>query len=99
MANISLRCDDDLKKHIKDLSRSTGLNMSQVIIQLCTKGRISNRSKIQKNQIEILYNANVIRNELNHISSHISENKVIDILVLESLINIEQYLKEITYGK
>lgn len=99
MTTISLRSDDDFKKFIKKTSDSTGLNMSQVIIQLCTKGRISNRSKIQKNQIEILYNANMIRNELNYISSHLSKNKVIDILVLKSLIKIEQYLEEITHGK
>ena len=99
MANTSFNADDDLKKYIEDLMKSTGLNKSQVIIQLCTKGRVSNRSKIQKNQIEILYNANVIRNELNYISSHLSTNKVIDILVLKSLIIIEKYLEEITYGK
>jgi len=99
MARITLSCTDNFKTYVKESSDSKGISVSKLIIELCTNGRITDASKRQKNQIEILYNLNVIRNEIYKISDHICGDDMVDIIALESLLVLENFIKEIINGK
>ena len=99
MTSINFRCTEEFKEHIQKLSKSMGLTQTDLIIKLCLDARVSDISKRHKNQVEILYNVNAVRNELNKISSYVSTKNVLDEIALESLIIIEKFIEDAMHGK
>jgi len=99
MTSINFRCTKEFKANIIKLSHSMGLTQTDLIIKLCLDGRVSDISKQHRNQVEILYNVNAVRYELNKVSSYISTKNVLDEIALESLIVIEKFIEDAMHGK
>lgn len=94
MPKINFRCSDEFEKYIFDVMDITGMNKTEVILGLCNDGKVNGNTKQAKKQTEIIYILTAILHEVIFIRSSINQDKKIDILVLNSLCEIEEIVRE-----
>ena len=89
---VTIRFTEDEYKQLKAKADELDISLSTYIRKkaLGNKERIS--SKCNK---ELLYEINRIGNNLNQIAKHCNINKLVDKLVLKSLVEIEKKLNEV----
>ncbi len=95
LPKINFRCSDEFEKYIFDVMDITGMNKTEVILGLCNDGKVNGNTKQAKKQTEIIYILTAILHEVIFIRSSINQDKKIDILVLNSLCEIEEIVREI----
>ena len=91
MRTISAKVSDEIYQIVDEIAKSKNITKSEVIKQAILNAKIEDTSL----KIEKLYQISAIGNNLNQISKHCNQKKVIDKLVLVQLKTIEEKINDL----
>ena len=91
MRTISAKVSDEIYTIVDEIAKSKNITKSEVIKQAILNAKIEDTSL----KIEKLYQMSAIGNNLNQISKHCNQKKVIDKLVLVQLKTIEEKVNDL----
>ena len=90
MRTISAKVSDEIYAIVDEIAKSKNITKSEAIKQSILNAKIEDTSL----RIEKLYQLSAIGNNLNQISKHCNQRKVVDKLVLIELKTIEEKLND-----
>jgi len=91
MRTISAKVSDEIYQIVDEIAKSKNITKSEVIKQAILNAKIEDTSL----KLEKLYQISAIGNNLNQISKHCNQKKVVDKLVLVQLKTIEERLNDL----